>query len=177
MTNRTRSTIVNCHRRRSTPRRLRYTAESPPKVPDRPVPRFCNRMAAINATLTMIWPRPRMGFTLRGSSVRYGGRCYHSPRRDPSVAQQRDPRDPGPTGQAGELEEGGRHVGEDAVGEMATHHGPADQDERDWVQRMGGHRRADRVALLVRVTVIGRDGQDRTGSAGIGRLDAFDGVD
>src|SRR4051812_34367755 len=51
------------------PRRLRYTAESSPNVPDRPVPRAWSRMLAISAMLTMIWPTARSGFTDRGPPV------------------------------------------------------------------------------------------------------------
>src|SRR6266498_3013190 len=74
--NRTKSAVrrtVNWNSRRSMPLRLRYTAESPPKVPDRPVPRDWRRIAAIRARLTMIWPAARNGFTNSGPPV-VGGR-------------------------------------------------------------------------------------------------------
>jgi hypothetical protein len=62
--------MVNCQSRRSMPRRLRYTAESPPNVPDRPVPRACIRIEAMSAMLSRIWPIARIGLTgIKSSEV------------------------------------------------------------------------------------------------------------
>src|SRR4029078_2789661 len=134
--------------------RPREPPDSPRKVPDRPVPRFCNRMAAINAMLTMIWPSPRIGVTLRSSPVGSAGRCYHSLLGRPSVVQERPPGDPGPAGQTGELEERGGDVGKDTVGQLAILHGRADEHERDGIQRVCRDGRAHRVTLLVSVAVV-----------------------
>src|SRR4051795_12511817 len=111
-------------------------------------------MAAINAMLTMIWPRPRMGFTLRGSSVRYGGRCYHRAPGRLLVPQERHAGDPGPTGETGELKECRGDVGEHAIREAASGHGPADQHERDGVQRVGRDRPPNPAGRLTRFPMV-----------------------
>src|SRR5436190_11296397 len=112
-TNRTRRTIVNCQSRRSTPRRLRYTAESPPNVPDRPVPRDWSRIAAISAMLRRIWPMARIGFTSLVTSWSDGGGWYQT--RRSGRPEKRPPRHPGPPLEPGELEDRRRDVGEDPV--------------------------------------------------------------
>src|ERR1035437_6470181 len=69
MQNRTARRIVNCHRRRSIPRRRRYTDESPPNVAEMPDPRDCIRIETIRKTPMMSWPMARAGFTARNDLV------------------------------------------------------------------------------------------------------------
>src|SRR3954467_12109114 len=112
--------IVNCHSRRSTPRRLRNTAESPPNVPDRPVPRDWSRIAAISAMLRRIWPMARIGFTSLVTSWSDGGGWYQTRRsRRPEPGPPGHPR---PRLKARELEDGRRDVGEHAVLEPPAGH-------------------------------------------------------
>jgi len=65
----TASRIVNCQSRRSTPRRLRYTDESPPNVAERPDPRACIRMDSIRKMPSRSWPKASAGFTVYSNLV------------------------------------------------------------------------------------------------------------
>ena len=66
---------------------------SPPKVPDRPVPRAWSRIAIMRAMLTMIWPMANNGFTdvrtsgLEGRSDGSTGSRTGAPRRRPASAR------------------------------------------------------------------------------------------
>ena len=61
-----------------------------------------------------------------------------------------------------------------AVGEAEPAGRPAHQEERHWVERVGGHGPAVGVTELVGVAVVGGDRQQGAGPAGVGGLDRLD---
>src|SRR4051812_12026638 len=151
--------IVNCHSRRSTPRRLRYTAESPPNVPDRPVPRDWSRIAAISAMLRRIWPMARIGFTSLVTSWSDGGGWYQTSRS--GRPEKRPPRHPGPPLEPGELEDRRRDVGEDPVRQAPAGHRSADRQQRHGVERVPRHGVAAGVDHVVGVPMVRGHEQNR----------------
>src|SRR5690349_5193404 len=100
----------------------------------------------MSAMLTMIWPMARNGFK-ESTSVWNGaddstGLPPSRARGGPSAGrlEQRRPGHPPPARQSGQLADRRRDVGEDAVAQPSALHRSARQQERDGVQRMGGHR-------------------------------------
>ena len=110
-TNSTSRTIVNCHSRRSMPRRLRYTAESPPNVPDRPDTAGLQKDRDDE--------RDADDDLADGQKWVHGVQAPRSRRR--MLARLAQPQDQRPAGhlrpprQAGELEQRRCDVGEDAI--------------------------------------------------------------
>lgn len=56
--------IVAKKRTFSIPRFVRYTLPSPPNVDERPVPRFCNKIATIIKIADKSWRSDRIGFIM-----------------------------------------------------------------------------------------------------------------
>ena len=136
-TNRISRTIVNCHSRRSMPRRLRYTAESPPKVPgqagaagleqDREHERDAHDDLA-DGQGRIHWGRPPLETAADDST---GFQAVRTSDRPVIEGHRR---------QADQVADRRRDVGEHAIAERRALDRPTSEQERDRVQRVGRDR-------------------------------------